>query len=298
MKKRLNKDRLISVASVVVAIISVIVAIWAIKVSKNIAVQSGSFDKPILEVLIGNNEISKSQVNELVIGLDVEKYGNEFVVGGIPIAISNSGKKSLKGVNFKFSYHESIGRQALELMEYNVVGGYHSKHVDRHFSKMGSVQVASYYFPQLDPQGVVEITDPLVIAETRYKDRITLDNGISFTATVDYGLVVEIGASALDMVPIVRDLNVSVINATSLSELQRKHRETIVKNINETREEAHILEYLESLVFGNNRVNVSYVYPEIESVSSEQVTIYEAEILGSKLHSFNYEVRQWRALFN
>jgi hypothetical protein len=299
MNKKVHKDRVIPIVSVFIGLVGVAVAIWAVYVSKNIAVQSGSLDKPVLDVFIGKNNISKSQKNELIIGLDVEKFGNQVVVGGIPVVIHNSGKKSLQDLNIKFSYHKDIGRQALsELMVYEATGGYYAKTADRHFSKMGSMQIASYHFQQLNPQAAVEVIDPLVIAETRYKERIKLNNGVSFTATVDYGIIVEIGVSALDMVPITRKVNVSVINASSLPELQRKHNASIVKSIEELREESRFWEYFKSLIFESSQVNVSYVYPEFELVSINQTEVYEADITATKLQSLNYEARQWGVLFD
>ncbi|ELA8094086.1 TPA: hypothetical protein NKA96_004651 [Vibrio parahaemolyticus] len=294
----MNTDRKIAIASFVVAVLSLIVAVLAIFSSENIAEKSGAYDKAVLAGYLGKNRLLAGQTSHLVIGVDFNKNSKGYVIGGVPIAVGNLGEKSLKNVDLMFKYHQMFNRNIFESMDYIVEGGYAVKYADRHFSKMGNQELASYRFPSMKPHVFASVVDPLMLEKTTITEFVELADGYPIAVTVEFAMKIDVSISAEDILPINSQVTVSALDVATKEQLESKVFGLIDSDLKQIREDLGFVRYLSKLLFSHNSKQISYVFPDVIESSTPKVTWYHADLKLDDISSISYEAIQWAYLFH
>lgn len=273
-----------------ISIISIFVAIAATESSKEIAEKSGSFDKGNLVAHIGKVELNKNKTIEIIYGVDFEKYQGDITIGNIPLAITNKGNKSLFDVTITHRYHEMFKRDVFQNFDFISEGGYESKEIGKHFSKMGTEHISSFHLPRLDPGKNMLIADPIALEETRFSSDVELNNGLTIKTEMEFSLSFDISISARNLLGEKSIINMRVFDAKSKDDLLEKFIIKVVRvDQKELREKSNFFQYFGYLLFQKIEKRIILIYPKFIGVTAGGITIYNAEASTDVIRSVVYK---------
>ncbi|MEW8237326.1 MAG: hypothetical protein AB2727_03960 [Candidatus Thiodiazotropha taylori] len=288
------KDRnlIIGVIGILVGIFGVAVSILSIRSSVDIAERSGSFEKGELVARIARQDVgTKREPINIIFGIDFNEVNSNLVIGHFPLAILNSGKKSINNITVTYQYHESFSRHAFEHLSFEAEGTYEVKELDRSFSKMGSQHYASYRLRHLAPGMSFGLNDPIALHKTEVTEKIPLEGSAYLPVTLKFWRFFDILITAQDLPRLKQDIHFQVIDAKSKDDLIARFKKDIAYDeADKLRNESTFIEYLGYMLFNKHPKSVILVYPELRKVEVGEIVMYDSFVTDENITTASYEL--------
>lgn len=285
---------------ILVGIAGVVVALFSIKISVDIATRSGNFEKGELVARIARLDVGEKSVPiNIVFGVDLQKTKNDIVIGHFPLTLFNTGKKSINEVTVTYQYHEIYRRHAFEHMDFITAGAFESKELDRSFSKIGTQHYASYRLPHLAPGMSFGLNDPIGLQKTEFTEVIPLSDGALLPVTFKYGLTFDILITAKDLPRIKTAIKLHVIDAKNKYDLMDKFKKDFAySEAEKLRTNSSFVEYLGHILFNRETKNAVLIYPNLRKVEANKVVLYDSTLTDESVTTASYEIVNVDLLWN
>jgi hypothetical protein len=255
----------------IVAILSLIVASYSIKITQDIAYNSGAYNKPIIETRIGNMILNNS--NHITIASS-PRLPNELSISTLSFYLTNIGQKNLDNFFVTFKYPEMSPRKIFENLDFYMEGIFDKSEYNRKFVKIGNDYFVSYKFNSINPGSSIKIAEPILIEETKINDTVKVKdkNGIPFSISykLDYEIVFGISLSAKNTPSEDYKISYSIINTTSKEDFINKLYKQFYKTNLKIREEENYFTYIFKLLFFNKDIEEVVIYPNLEKIKYKQ----------------------------
>lgn len=276
----------------IVAILGLIVSIYAIKITQDIAYNSGVYDKPIIEARIGNMILNNS--NHITIASS-PILPNELSISTLSFYLKNIGQKNLDNFFVTFKYPEMSPRKIFENLNFYMEGILEESEYNRKFTKIGNNYFVSYKFNSVNPGSSIIIAEPILLKETKINDAVKVKdkNGTPFSISykLDYGIVFDISLSAKNTPNEDYKISYSIINTTSEKDFNNKLEKQFYKTNVKIREKENFFTYIFKLLFFNKDIEEVVIYPNLEKIKHKQyITYFDEE---PKVKTIKYKKYIW-----
>lgn len=295
-----RKSYLVGVAGLVVAIIALALSYQAIRASWQIAEISGSLEKSELEVSFGKSKLPTSAAIHIISGTKGLSNGSGPVIGGMPIRISSTGKKSLEAVTITFQYHPFFKRALLNEIDARPNGDVGPIVLQRSILENQDRTFMSYKIPILNPGTSVTVSEPFFMQSTTIADtlRATTKDGVPMTVPYEVRLSMQFAFTVGARDTAIRPYSVSltVTQADSMQDLLKKEANRHVEfRRREIREKLTAFEYFAALVTSSptGSAYVLFVPTEAMNVQDAEVHVVKGEAEAGTLE---YQLLSWALL--
>ncbi|RDZ28760.1 hypothetical protein [Lysobacter silvisoli] len=285
-----------------VAVLSLALAYYAIRVSWKIAEVSGSLDKPGIVVGIGDYPLAAGKRNYVVLGAPLPS-SDAPAVGAIPFTFHSSGRKSLDSISISFQYHKLFNRALLEEVTLSSPSGaFGANDLRKSTSQSGDMFFVTYAMPSLNPGVGVEIGEPMLLGETRIQSEIpvTFKDGVKATVSLAAAYSKEFGlaVTSRDTEVLGYPVSVAMQSAASMDELARSPHLIghVERQQKELRAKLGALSYLMALLTTSPESDVYLIYDPLKRVTSGEVTVF-SPAKDQQVTKAVFPLLSWRLLF-
>lgn len=297
-----RKSYLIGAAGLVVAILALGVSYLAIRASWQIAELSGSLDKTELEVGFGDLVLPPSTVIHLISGTKELSKSSGPIIGGIPIRIASTGKKSLEAVTVTFQYHPFFKRSLLNEIDARPNGDIGPIALQRSLLENQDRTFMSYKIPILNPGTSVTIFEPFLMQSTTITDTVSAmsKDGKPMTASYVVRLSKQfaftVGAKDTGIRPY--SVSLTVTQADSLQDLLQKEANRHVESRRrEIRKKLSTFEYFAALVTSSPTGNAYVLFVPTEAMMAKDMELHVVKG-ESEVGRLEYQLLAWPLLFS
>jgi hypothetical protein len=272
----------VDAAAVIGCLGTIIFGYLAIKVgrdtmqdARNIARETGAFDKPDLRLLLGSEEVETVFPTKVYLGAPVMK-GNTINLGKLTLIVANKGKKTAKNIGITDQFPK-MGRPGFnELLKIDIGGFLPSKsEIQQEIKEIGNFSYSYFNIPMLNPGQAMSFESAFLLEETEFEDEVELRDKSKIRYQVRFGLMEEITLSAEDLLKSAHPLTIQVVSARNAKELEDKVAQISLEELRKKRKElsfpTSMLAPLETKAF------VAFTEPTL---------IYEKE--GLKLYQYEF----------
>lgn len=296
-----RKSYLVGAAGLVVAVLALGISYQAIRASWQIAELSGSLDKSEIEVGIGDFELPSSKVIHLICGTKKLSKPSGPVVGGIPIRIASTGKKSLEAVTLTFQYHPFFMRSLLDKSDGRQAGDIGPIAIQRSLLEDQDRTFMSYKIPILNPGMSARIVEPLFMEATSVKDavRTTFKDGKSMILPyeVRFSKQFAFNVGAKDTGIRSYSVSLSVAQADSMQHLLQKEANLHIESRRrEIRKGLTTIDYLAALLTSSPKEDAYVLFVTTEPIEERGLDL--SVIKGEpQVALVEYQLLAWPLLF-
>jgi hypothetical protein len=297
-----RKSYLVGAAGLVVAVVALGISYQALRASWQIAELSGSLDKSEIEVGIGDLELPRSQAIYLISGTKELSNNSGLVVGGIPIRIASTGKKSLEAVTLTFQYHPFFKRSLLERSDGRQNGDIGPIALQRSLLEDRDWSFMSYKIPMLNPGISASIVEPFFMEPTTVKDvvrtRFRDGKSMNLAYEVRYSKQFAFNVGAKDTGIRSYSVSLTVAQAESMQDLLRKEANLHIESRRrEIRKGLTTIEYLAGLITSSPKENAYVLFVNTEPIEGKDLKLYV--IKGEpQVGLLEYKILAWPLLFS
>ena len=297
-----RKSYLVGAAGLVVAVVALGISYQENRANWQIAELSGSLDKSEIEVGFGDLELPSSKVIHLISGTKELSKSSGPVVGGIPIRIASTGKKSLEAVTLTFQYNPFFKRSLLEKFDGRRNGDIGPIALQRSLLEDQDRTFMSYKIPILNPGMSVRISEPFFMETTTVKDdvRTTFKDGKSMTLAyeVRFSKQFAFNVGAKDTGIRSYSISLTVTQAESMQDLlQKEANRHIESRRREIRKGLHTIEYLAALLTSSPKENAYVLFVTTGPIEGRDLELYV--IKGEpQVGRLEYQLLAWSLLFS
>jgi hypothetical protein len=297
-----RKSYLVGVAGLVVAVVALGLSYQAIRASWQIAELSGSLGKSEIKVGIGGLELPSSAVIHLISGSKELSQNSGLVVGGMPMQIASTGKKSLEAVTLTFQYPPFFRRSLLEKFDGRQNGDIGPIALQRSLLEDQDRTFMSYKIPILNPGMSVRISEPFFMETTTVKDslRTRLKDGKAMTLAyeVRFSKQFAFNVGAKDTGIRSYTVSLTVAQAESMQDLlQREAIRHIASRRREIRKGLSTIEYLAALLTSAPKENAYVLFVNTKRHEGRRLELFV--IKGEpEVSLLEYQVLDWPLLFS
>ena len=251
------------------------------KDARNIARESGFFDKPDLRLLLGSEELETVFSNEVFLGAPLVKE-NAINLGKLTFILVNKGKKTAKSIGITDQFPK-IGRPSFnELLKMDIGGFLLSKNEIR--NEIKDIGNFSYFFlslPVLNPGQAMLFDSVFLLKETELEDEFELQDKSKVRMQLRFGFKEEITISAEDLQKSDYSLTIQVFQS-------KNEKELVDKVIQFSKDE--LKKKRDSLSFPTSRLAaletqafVAFTAPNL-TVEKKNVRLYEYNFRPENIH--------------
>ncbi|MBD9402118.1 hypothetical protein [Comamonas sp. CMM02] len=297
-----RKNYILTSLALIITIFGLGITYYGIHVSRQIARESGSFDKAAWEIGIGDIPLVARKDNFVLIGAPVLATTSTPVVGAIPFTLRSTGKKSLETLLLSFQYHELFQRELLEELDYEMSGAFSAIQLKKNTSSQDKRIFVSYSLDTLNPGVVLRILEPVFLEETilRHEESFTTKDGVNLTTPIEAIFSKQFGfsASARDTQVVGYSISVSIDQADSLNSLLKSPQlmTHIARRQKDIRQRLRWPEYLSALITSSPEEQATLVYVGLTEVTKDGVTIY-APTQKQTSGQVKFPLLNWTLLF-
>ncbi|MBF6986750.1 hypothetical protein [Cupriavidus sp. IK-TO18] len=295
------KTYYVTLASLVVAILAIVVSVVAVDATWRVARESGSLDKADFTVGIFGHPLSVTGTTTIFVGSKQVATPSMPVFGAIPFTIQTGDKKTLDELTLTFQYDKRVRSDVLELLQAVHAGAFPATEIKRSYTELGNSSFVSYRFPNLAPTMSAGIEEPLVLHQTKIEEEapVTTKDGINlkipFVAWYSYNF--SIAASARDVAQRVYLVSVSVEQADSLDDMTRgRLLARAIEERNKIRQSLGLIRYFAALCFQSPKGSAILVYVPLKSVTDGTHSML-GPTERQEVRQVEYDLLSWRLLF-
>jgi len=242
--------------------------------AREIAVQSGSFDKPNLRLLLGTNELENDQMNLVFLGaaLTSDKAIN---VGHLPFIIRNTGKKTAKAVEV-LDQLPKPSRAPLNGIVEMKTEGFLSPRAEFHteMKEIGNFSYIYYSTEAINPGTNIGFSDPFIMEPTEFEGDFETKDKFKVRVAVQYSIQQHLTISAEDQEKQDYSLSVAILNVHDERALKDRVSRILGERLSKRRSQ---LPYLTSL-WATLQENAYFAYAEPKMlVDKDGLQVYEVK---------------------
>lgn|GEM_PF-4196401 len=204
-------------------IVSISIAIWAIKSNESIAEKSGAFDKGELKISFGGYFLESDSKYDVYYGINFKDSTMHFT--GLPIGVHNQGKKTLENINILFKYPHLANLAVKD--SYFELKSIFTDSIERKFLTVEPFDEVCYKLHNINPNFSILVDDPFYLRKETTEEVVvpvvTKDNKkMNISASYAYAYKILIGVTGKDINSQKFDFNLNYRNETDLNKLLNK----------------------------------------------------------------------------
>lgn len=192
----------LGIFSIIGVIISILISIWGIQTTKNIAKESGAFDKGIFQLSFGGYFVSPDIDFDVYYGVDFSDT-SLLNFATLPFGVHNFGKKTIDNANMIIKYPH-IANIAVNdsLIEFNA---FSTEPIERKFSTVEPYDQVIIKFNSMNPNYSIEAGELICLrGETMFKHIFPVttkdSHTINLSTSLKYAYPVTVGLTAKDII--------------------------------------------------------------------------------------------------
>jgi hypothetical protein len=204
-------------------IVSISIAVWAIKSNESIAEKSGVFDKGELKVSFGGYFFESDSEYDVYYGINFKDSTMHFA--GLPIAVHNQGKKTLENINILFKYPH-VANLAVQDSLFELKSIFIDS-IERKFLTVEPFDEVCYKLHNINPNFSILVDDQFYLRKETISEVVvpvaTKDNKkINVSTSYKYAYKILIGVTGKDVNSQRFNINLNYRNETDLNKLLHK----------------------------------------------------------------------------
>lgn len=223
--------------NVIALITSIIISIWSINKTEDIADRSGAFDKGEIVVSFDKFMLGSNSPTEVYYGMNFNDSLMNFVI--LPITLNNTGKKSVENINAIIEYPH-ISNLAIQDSMYKFEGA-RAKQLNRRFYRSEPFDQINYELQTINPNNSIQIPDLFYIPNPTQEETViqtvTKDNKkLDFKVKCSFSYSVNFHLTAKDILAksyrvLIKSINIpdkdKLINKILTDKLKQREKESI-----------------------------------------------------------------------
>lgn len=276
-----------SIASLIVAIIAIIISIYAICSQEDIAEKSGAFDKSDLKLSFGEYHLSEDMDYDINYGISFSNNTANFV--SLPLMVSNEGRKSAENLEvfYKYPYESHILVDSMYLNIESLKSGLSRK--TNNYPPFGQTTL---YTDAINPNISIRIGDVINLQDetkmlidypTKTKDSID----VNIKAEAIYSIITQVAITAKDNIAKSYRFNLGTYNTIDYKNLAK----TIITNNVKSKDLKSFF-----IVIPTNNTPIKFKNPNrvINQYRSEEIYYYYFNNIKNQYESItsNGEIRE------
>ena len=183
-------SKVVAILGLVTTVFFGLMSLWlaqqSIEATVTVAERSGSFDRPNLELFLGDKILAHATESSLFVGTQIKQ---DMHLGFLSFTVVNNGEKSAWNVSVSIGFPEFSRRNLFDILNVEVRDTLFRTNIKR--SDQIVVPPMSYTvheFDEVNPGGSIAIDQPWLLTETSIKDRVEVEFKDKVKGAVDYKL--------------------------------------------------------------------------------------------------------------
>jgi hypothetical protein len=223
----MTADRWIAVIAVIVAVVAIAVSaglsIWAVKVSRQIAHDSGTDKAPLLRLGFASLVVETNKIFRVGFGVDAADHRPKVIP--LPLRLANIGGRAIEDVTVEIVFPAVYDAESFNIKFVGSMPG-----ADRKTMKVGKRDHVYYHFPSIHPGRAVGIDEPFLGESTNdLKLSVPLEEiGIQFNFSASILLAFDVIISSKELMPDTVRFEVGVASAMDFPTLAREFRRPVL----------------------------------------------------------------------
>ena len=305
MPKRRNQPRFVNEApasqdkaqtsqvalwSLVAAILSLVVGVWAVRAGESIAERSGQFERARMRLLVAGTAAENNM--DIAFAIPVAAAdSSSIVIGALPIEVQNVGEKSIEDLTVTIHMPRSLQPEALDQLELarRVPTPRNEVRVDS--ATLGNDRYRAYAVERLNPRRAVTVQEPFKLQPTRLS--LVVDTVKGVTVEASYSFLIGVVVSAKDQIPLKVTGTIGVFEADS-AQARQQWSQHLVERLTQRRRAYGFMNYLGCIVRRQEAESIVLI-PSFRVTTTPLGTLYDGAGWGTAIR-VRYRLCQWGLL--
>jgi hypothetical protein len=292
----------LQIASLAVAITSVIIAFLAFQTNRYIAITSGVLERPTATLGIAGTRINRSEKTSILFGTDNPSEGDTIAIGAIPFGLANEGTKTVDNPTMIVRLHKLFQYDLLAaVMKINTSGDGSTVDLKVLVTSDDSFDYASYQAKTLHPGVRLTVHHPFFVKETvaHITEPFVAKDGNAGTATlsVPYALQFLVTTIARDIVTANYFIDVAFVRSSSVEDMLPAAVRSIEAERRAFRKRLNSLQYLSGLVFRSEERKIFLIYGGPGKKFARDGKVVLGPDRDPKIGRIDYNLLSWWHLF-
>jgi hypothetical protein len=243
---------------------------WTITSQYDVALKSGSLDRPDPCLYFGNHKLSPSSETRIVYGSLFEN--DSPIIAFLPLELRNEGKKTLKDVSITVRYPQAPN-MLLSEVDVKGAGIFSKENPERTTSQRYPFQYASWHTTGVHPNVLLGIAEPFGLVETKPIVRTFREGNQWYRADTEYSLHILITVTAEDVQAQDYVVLLHSIKCSNIEDLECKYHAKVKQRSRHIRESVSYLKFA-LLYFAQVQKNDIMIYLSKDNKAIQKVISY------------------------
>lgn len=256
-----------SISLAMIAVFSLMVAIWAIRSQQDIAQKSGAFDKPNPCLYLGNHKVLPDSKTRITYGFLFND--SSIIITRLPLIIKNEGEKTLKNVIITIRYPLIANIVVPEdLIKLKIAGSIIEIQPNRKTSQLDPFEYASWNLHNINPNDTISIEEPFRLYLTKNIEGTTLSYKENkwFRYSIDYSLILNVSISGENVKTQDYTLLLHSMKSSGMEDLMHKYGIKPNERNHRIRDSNSYFDYL-MLFFKQTEQEDLLIFPSLDAIT-------------------------------